>query len=218
MNAVQHAFPGIVACLLTCFVAPSRWRTDNPKKIEPVANFFAYTWYYVASPILFSLVGTLLDFTQIPMDRIFAACVLVLVGVIARLVSGFAIVICSPLSIGEQFVVVWSLVPKATVQAALGPNLLTSVEKFPEFKDDATFVVASCILTVAITAPIGAIILDYVAPRLMRKASALTNNQVAAANHTDRKTSLETIVEECRNKMRFKRVRAFSLQIGNTNR
>uniref|UniRef100_A0A0K0D876 G_PROTEIN_RECEP_F1_2 domain-containing protein n=1 Tax=Angiostrongylus cantonensis TaxID=6313 RepID=A0A0K0D876_ANGCA len=59
MNAVNHAFPGIVACLLACFVAPSRWRTDNPKKIEPVATFFAYTWYYVASPLLFSLVGTL---------------------------------------------------------------------------------------------------------------------------------------------------------------
>ncbi|VDM54986.1 unnamed protein product [Angiostrongylus costaricensis] len=199
MNAVNHAFPGIVACLLACFVAPSRWRTDNPKRIEPIATFFAYTWYYVASPLLFSLVGTLLDFTEIPGDRIFAAIVLVIVGVLARLASGFAVVICSPLSLGEQFVVVWSLVPKATVQAALGPNLLAAVEGFPQFKEDATFVVASCILTVAITAPIGAVILDLVAPRVMRKAPAHTN-QVAAGDQEVHKKSLPTIVEECRDK------------------
>ncbi|KIH66789.1 hypothetical protein ANCDUO_02885 [Ancylostoma duodenale] len=68
--------------------------------------------------------------------------ILVIVGTLARLASGFAIVACSPLQLREQFVVVWSLIPKATVQfqAALGPNLLVSAEEFPEYQDEALFV------------------------------------------------------------------------------
>lgn len=46
--------------------------------------------------------------------------ILVIVGTIARLASGFAIVACSPLQLREQFVVVWSLIPKATVQVTSG--------------------------------------------------------------------------------------------------
>ncbi|VDO24123.1 unnamed protein product [Haemonchus placei] len=140
MTAVNHGFPGVVACLVLCFVAPLRWRTDNPKKLAPVANFFAKTWFYVASPLLFSLVGTFLDFTKISVQAVYVGLILVVVGTLARLASGFAIVACSPLNLGEQFIVVWSLVPKATVQAALGPNLFVLAEERCRFKDEASFV------------------------------------------------------------------------------
>ncbi|KJH41254.1 transporter, CPA2 family [Dictyocaulus viviparus] len=254
MNAINHAFPGIVACLLACFVAPTKWRNDNPKKvytilfshtssiisfylsyilivrminfsiilnsiflkIEPIANFFAILWYYFASPLLFSLVGTLLDFTDTPGVHILAGFVLVVVGILARLVSGFAIVACSPLSLGEQFVVVWSLVPKATVQAALGPNLLVLAKNFPQFKEEATFVVASCIIAVATTAPIGAFVLEMVAPRLVRKAGQQTN-RIRAEDSSNRAKTLTSIIEESEKNTAFKRLRALSLQYGNWN-
>ncbi|WKY14399.1 hypothetical protein Q1695_000165 [Nippostrongylus brasiliensis] len=173
MTAINHGFPGVVACLILCFVAPSRWRTDNPKKLVPVANFFAKLWNYVASPLLFSLVGTFLDFNRVSLHSVLEAIILVIAGTLARLASGFAIVVCSPLSYGEQFIVVWSLVPKATVQAALGPNLFVLAEEFPQFKKEAAFVVTSCIVAVLITAPIGAFVLDFTAPLLVKKSHSV---------------------------------------------
>ncbi|KAK6038719.1 hypothetical protein COOONC_23776 [Cooperia oncophora] len=71
---------------------------------------------------------------QISVKALYVGLVLVVAGALARLASGFAIVACSPLNLGEQFIVVWSLFPKGTVQAALGPNLFTLAEKYPQFK------------------------------------------------------------------------------------
>ncbi|VDL72432.1 unnamed protein product [Nippostrongylus brasiliensis] len=80
MTAINHGFPGVVACLILCFVAPSRWRTDNPKKLVPVANFFAKLWNYVASPLLFSLVGTFLDFNRVVTSCIVAVLITAPIG------------------------------------------------------------------------------------------------------------------------------------------
>ncbi|XGW23028.1 hypothetical protein V3C99_005346 [Haemonchus contortus] len=208
MTAVNHGFPGVVACLVLCFVAPLRWRTDNPKKLAPVANFFAKTWFYVASPLLFSLVGTFLDFTKISVQAVYVGLILVVVGTLARLASGFAIVACSPLNLGEQFIVVWSLVPKATVQAALGPNLFVLAEERCRFKDEASFVVISCIIAVLITAPIGSFVLDFSAPILIRKK--ITNQIVP--NEMDHEKKIVGSMRSENNK--FGRVRTVSLQIG----
>ncbi|RCN52604.1 hypothetical protein ANCCAN_01303 [Ancylostoma caninum] len=227
MSAIGHAFPGVVACLLLCFVAPTRWRTDSPKKLEPVASFFACAWFYVASPLLFSLVGTFLDFSKVSAWAVGGCIILVIVGTLARLASGFAIVACSPLQLREQFVVVWSLIPKATVQAALGPNLLVSAEEFPEYEDEALFVrfsppqttVVCCILVILITAPIGAFVLDISAPRMLQKA-AERSAQVAPEDIERQKKALPVIDEKPEKPevpSKFRRFRAISLQYGMAN-
>lgn len=228
MTALNHGFPGVVACLVLCFVAPTRWRADNPKKVLPVAEFFATIWFYVASPLLFSLVGTFLDFKKVSVNDVFAAATLVIVGTLARVASGFAIVYGSSLNLGEQFIVVWSLVPKATVQAALGPNLYVLANLYPQYKEESAFVVTSCIVGVLITAPIGAFVLEYFAPLLIRKEAS---SQVAMENNwsppsvknketsTPMKNDLAPVPEENdqqTKRTRFQRLRAISLQIGNS--
>ncbi|KAK6058233.1 hypothetical protein COOONC_04197 [Cooperia oncophora] len=157
--------------------------------LAPVANFFAKTWFYVASPLLFSLVATFLDFKKISVKALYVGSVLVVAGALARLASGFAIVACSPLNLGEQFIVVWSLFPKGTVQAALGPNLFTLAEKYPQFKEEASFVVISCIVAVLITAPIGSFVLEVFAPILIKKK---VMSQVSP-NGTDHAKTIDTI-------------------------
>ncbi|EYB96843.1 hypothetical protein Y032_0146g2529 [Ancylostoma ceylanicum] len=193
MSAIGHAFPGVVACLLLCFVSPTRWRTDNPKKLQPVASFFACAWFYVASPLLFSLVGTFLDFSKISGWAVGGCIILVIVGTLARLASGFAIVACSPLQLREQFVVVWSLIPKATVQT-----------------------VVCCILVILITAPIGAFVLDLCAPRMLQKA-AERSAQVAPEDIERQKKALPVIDEKPEVPSKFRRFRAISLQYGMAN-
>ncbi|KAK6760519.1 hypothetical protein RB195_021837 [Necator americanus] len=217
MGSVQHGFDGVVACLLLCFVAPTRWRTDNPKKLGPVARFFASAWFYVASPLLFSLVGTFLDFSKISMSAIGSCIILVVLGTLVRLASGFAIVACSPLHLREQFVVVWSLIPKATVQAAIGPNLLVSASEYSEFQDESLFTVVCCIFAILLTAPIGAFVLDLTAPRLLQKAAERTASVSPEDVEKAQKKALSVIPEKPENQSKFKRFRAISLQYGCAN-
>ncbi|KHJ98671.1 hypothetical protein OESDEN_01363 [Oesophagostomum dentatum] len=221
MSAINHGFPGVVACLLLCFVSPARWRVDNPKKLEPVADFFASTWFHVASPLLFSLVGTFLDFSQISIWAVIGCFILVVVGVLARLASGFAIVACSPLQLREQFVVVWSLVPKATVQAALGPNLLVLAHDYPQFQDECFFTVVCCILAILMTAPVGSFLLDLLAPRLLQRAAELTNHVSPLDIEAQKKVVPLPVIDEKPEKpqapSKFKRFRAISLQYGVAN-
>ncbi|CAJ0608731.1 unnamed protein product [Cylicocyclus nassatus] len=225
MSNINHGFPGVVAGLLLCFTAPMQWRGDNPKKIEPIANFFASTWFYVASPLLFSLVGTFLKFNSISVWMVCACVILVIVGTLARLASGFAIVACSPLQLREQFVVVWSLVPKATVQAALGPNLMVSAKQYPEYESEAFFTVICCILAILLTAPIGSFLLDLLAPKLLHQAAvrAVSMSQVVPLDlEAQRKKvlplpSIDENPEKTPIPPKFKRFRAISLQYGIAN-
>ncbi|KAK5965907.1 hypothetical protein GCK32_018568, partial [Trichostrongylus colubriformis] len=138
---------------------------------------------------------------------VYVGVILVVVGTLARVASGFAIVACSSLNLGEQFIVVWSLVPKATVQAALGPNLFALAEEHPEFKEEASFVVISCMIAVFITAPIGSFILDFAAPLLVKKKI----NQVVPTDMNDVKKTRASM--ELGNKI-ARRLRTISLQIG----
>lgn len=68
---------------------------------------------------------------------------------------------------------------KATVQAALGPVTLRKLgpHASQELKNYAEIILMVCILSIVITAPVGAIIISLSGPRLLTKTKPLTPQQ-----------------------------------------
>lgn len=64
---------------------------------------------------------------------------------------------------------------KATVQAALGPVMLKRLNSSntPEEKHYAEQILMICILSIVVTAPLGAILISILGPRLLTKTKQL---------------------------------------------
>lgn len=61
---------------------------------------------------------------------------------------------------------------KATVQAALGPVILLRLKDRPHSSDEehyAELIMMVCILSIVVTAPVGAILISITGPRLLTK-------------------------------------------------
>ncbi|PSN56735.1 Sodium/hydrogen exchanger 9B2 [Blattella germanica] len=131
-------------------------RNDNP-----VADIYSVVWK-VFQPVLFGLIGTEIDLRQLDGSTIlYGLCVLV-VGLVMLFVA-----------------VAWF--PKATVQAALGHVALDLARKTDA--DEGVVTLASQVLTIAvlsilITAPIGAIGIFLTGPKLLGRLAPDANNCV----------------------------------------
>lgn len=74
---------------------------------------------------------------------------------------------------------------KATVQAALGPQFLRKFDpndESPE-KKYAKDILMICILSIVLTAPIGAILISITGPRLLTKTKPITQVEGLYLNH-----------------------------------
>lgn len=74
---------------------------------------------------------------------------------------------------------------KATVQAALGPQLVRKFapdDRSPE-KHYADVILMICILSIVLTAPIGAILISITGPRLLTKTKPITQVEGLYPNH-----------------------------------
>ncbi|CAD6185012.1 unnamed protein product [Caenorhabditis auriculariae] len=168
MVVLGYAFPGIVCTLIFCIIAGTKWRNDNQKKIDVVAHSYDVLWKCVSSPILFMLVGYKFNLDNLSWYELKMTLTLVIVGAFVRFFTAMALAACGNFRISEQFVLALSLVPKATVQCALGPSLLLSAQKFPEYAENIKVIIYACVVSVIITAPLVEILLSYLAPKLLR--------------------------------------------------
>lgn len=81
------------------------------------------------------------------------------------------------LNLKEKVFASFALMAKATVQAALGPVALESVRRSGLGEDEkrkAENVLLICILSIVLTAPVGAVIISLLGPRLLTKAPPLS--------------------------------------------
>jgi len=86
------------------------------------------------------------------------------------------VAIGAKLNLKEKIFVALSWMAKATVQAALGPVALDIVRNNPNFDAKAQSYAETCllvcVLSIIVTAPIGAIIITLSGPRLLTKTTA----------------------------------------------
>ncbi|WAR20709.1 SL9B2-like protein [Mya arenaria] len=181
-------FPGAgpLGCLTLAFVAGFRWKKEdwssNGGK-EPMTQIVAILWM-IFQPLLFGLIGSAVDISKIDAGSVGKGIGVLGIGMVIRLIVSFFSVFGTDLNLKERLFIPFAWLPKATVQAAIGA---LAMDKAMEMGDSEGVAYGKEILTLAvlsivITAPIGAAIIAITGPILL--------------HHTEREQSLEYVAEE----------------------
>ena len=126
-----------------------------------LVNKFEKIWV-VAEIMLFVLVGAVLDISVIPGIGIFAI-ILLFIGLLGRMLGVMISLIKTKLNQKEKLFVGISYIPKATVQAAIGAIPLSLGFM------SGQLMLSIAVLSIVITAPIGAFLMDLSYSKLLDK-------------------------------------------------
>ncbi|KAH9594080.1 Sodium/hydrogen exchanger 9B2, variant 2 [Schistosoma haematobium] len=88
----------------------------------------AVTWWFV-QPILFSLIGSEVDILHMPGGSTGRGIGAFLLALVARLAATMVAVLPSKLNMRERLFISFAWLPKATVQAAVGPVALDTARQ-----------------------------------------------------------------------------------------
>ena len=147
-----------------------QWRKEGWGDHNPVSNIFTKMWI-ILEPVIFALIGTEIQIDKIELSSLGFG-VLVLVGALAlRMIGTFFSVSCGNLSNKEKIFMAFAWMPKATVQAALGPVFLDNAIKYgrKEWEPMGAEILTLAVLSILITAPLGAVSILALGPLLLDK-------------------------------------------------
>ncbi len=164
--AIEHELKGLVpfSALLSVMSMGVAIQRTRPQFAHCLSSKFSKLWV-AAEVLLFVLVGATVDITY-AMSAGFAA-ILVIFGVlIFRMIGVFFCMIKTKLSIKERLFCMIAYIPKATVQAAIGSIPLTM--GLPCGK----IVLTVAVLSILITAPLGAFGIEMTYKKLLTKSDA----------------------------------------------
>ncbi|VVC29111.1 Hypothetical protein CINCED_3A022735 [Cinara cedri] len=191
-GSTWSGYPGAgpLACIISAFVASTGWRRalkeqnrNNPtistndggveQQNNPVVDVFEYAWV-VLQPVLFAFIGADLDFQLLKSGNSIGLGLLVLAfGLVVRLIVTTCSVIGTRFSRKEVLFVNIAWLPKATVQAALAPVALEIARILGTEQDVqcATQLVTIAVISILLTAPLGAFSIQLFGPRLLPKSN-----------------------------------------------
>merc|ERR1711962_1250546 len=119
---------GGLATIILAFVAGMEWRKEGWGDHNPVMKTFKRMWI-ILEPIIFALIGTEIQVDKIDF-QVLGYSILVLFGaLVIRMIGTYFSVTCGTLNTKEKIFMAFAWLPKATVQAALGPIFLDNVLK-----------------------------------------------------------------------------------------
>lgn len=122
----------------------------DAKKIE---NGFQQLWRFFEI-LLFVLVGISIDFNYVVLSG-FMPILLIVIVLVFRMIGVFVALIFTNLNYKERLFTAFSYIPKATVQASIGGIALSM--NLPV----GTLILTVAILSILITAPLGALLIDH---------------------------------------------------------
>ncbi|KAK6033121.1 hypothetical protein OSTOST_00654 [Ostertagia ostertagi] len=167
---------GAIAVLVAAFVAGHSWKKEGPL---PEEDHLANLWHLAFQPLLFGLIGFELSFEMVQSNTIFFGCLVLGIGLTFRFIASFFAVFGTSFTMRERFFVAVAWLPKATVQAALAPVVLDMArskgEIEPSYVDNGVVIFTIAVLSILITAPVGASLIRLATPLLLTKE--LTKDQ-----------------------------------------
>ncbi|XP_075992166.1 sodium/hydrogen exchanger 9B2-like isoform X2 [Anticarsia gemmatalis] len=170
---------GPLAVIAFAFIAGKNW-ADLGWELEdnPVATAFEIFWMFF-EPMLFSVTGAQVVIADLEPHLVLVGGGILVACAILRTMLTSACAVRSNLNMKEKIFVGLAWMAKATVQAALGPVALDEVRKMTDMDPAlyatllqyAEIVVTVCIMSIVITAPIGAIVITLTGPRLLSRTT-----------------------------------------------
>ncbi|XP_030376682.1 sodium/hydrogen exchanger 9B1-like isoform X2 [Scaptodrosophila lebanonensis] len=166
-RVIGYPSAGALGCVSLAFTAGIGWKQEAANKIDSVPGHLDLLWKFL-KPVSFALIGKEIKFSALEGPVIGYGALLVVLGSLFRLVFAYLSTYGRNLSKKERAYITISGVPKATVQAALGPVALdmarAALEPNDAQLDLASNVLIISVLAIIFTAPLGAILMLRLAP------------------------------------------------------
>ncbi|XP_063231962.1 sodium/hydrogen exchanger 9B2-like isoform X2 [Bacillus rossius redtenbacheri] len=184
-EAVGFDGAGPLGCITAAFVSCGGWRAGGwSDDHNPVGDNFSLLWQFL-QPVLFSLIGTEIDLFVLEGRTVGLGLACLLIALLAKLLLSLASAMGGNLNWKEKLFVSIAWFPKATVQAALGPVALDMARaaQSPESVAHADKVLVVAVLAILLTAPLGAVLITLLGPRLLSRADNPAQTAELARGH-----------------------------------
>ncbi|XP_007951845.1 sodium/hydrogen exchanger 9B1 [Orycteropus afer afer] len=159
-----HGVGGLCTLVLT-FVSGIYWSREKIK----VQKIVAATWN-IFQPLLFGLVGSEVSVSSLPSNAIGICVATLSLGLMVRIFATFIFTCFAGFSFKEKVFIALSWIPKATVQAVLGPLALESARiSAHHLEEYAQSVMTVAFLAILITAPNGALLIGILGPKMLAR-------------------------------------------------
>ncbi|KNC22346.1 hypothetical protein FF38_02922 [Lucilia cuprina] len=162
---------GPLAAVFSAFVSNLFWCKQGWEvEDNPVATAFEIFWM-IFEPILFGITGATIKISELDPDIVSVGIGCIAIGAVLRILCTAGIAFGDKLNMKEKFFVALSWMSKATVQAALGPVAMKHLAAdAPETDKHYAYVVQTiAVLSIVLTAPLGAILISVTGTKLLTK-------------------------------------------------
>ena len=178
-HLIHYDGAGGLATIIMAFVAGMQWRKEGWGDHNPVMKTFKQMWI-ILEPVIFALIGTEIQIDKINPDTLGLSIVVLLVALVFRMVGTYIAVSGGVLTVREKIFMTFAWLPKATVQAALGPIFLDMVLKLTDedwqvlgdkdiWLGMGNDILTLAVLSILITAPLGAVSIIALGPELLTR-------------------------------------------------
>ncbi|KHN72854.1 Mitochondrial sodium/hydrogen exchanger 9B2 [Toxocara canis] len=192
-RAINCQSAGVFATTVLTIIALSRWRIDNRCKAEKEEEVFALLFELFSMPVMFALIGYDFEIAKLEMKMVLEGFAIAGIGMLIRLIFAFLLSFCAGLTLAEQALISVVLLSKATIQAALPPQIVDACLETAN-EDSAVMIRTVCVFAIIVTAPIGQLLLILLGPSAlhMRNTRQIHSNGSANKRHiaTDSNDSL----------------------------
>ena len=130
-NLIHYDGAGGLATITMAFVAGIQWRKEGDGDVNPMTKHFQRMWI-ILEPVIFALIGTKIQINKINTNALAVQIVILLIALIIRMAATYGAVSGGNLNRKEKIFMAFAWLPKATVQAALGPMFLYNVGEINE--------------------------------------------------------------------------------------
>ncbi|XP_063361046.1 sodium/hydrogen exchanger 9B2-like [Cydia amplana] len=181
---------GPLAIVSSGFIAAYFWEKQGwPVNKNPVSNIFRILWIFF-EPILFAFTGAQITISDLNPEVVAMGAVCLIIGLVLRIISTLLVSFGCGLNITEKLFIGLAWMAKATVQAALGPAALDIINSGNSSGNPEELVYAEALLTVSvlsvvISAPMGAIFIALTGPRLLSKDETTRSSDEENGHQTE---------------------------------
>ncbi|XP_023339125.1 uncharacterized protein LOC111709609 isoform X2 [Eurytemora carolleeae] len=167
-HMIHYDGAGGLACVIMAFVASIQWRREGWGDHNPVTDIYNKVWI-ILSPVIFSLIGTNINAEKMDGATVGMGVAVLVCCFLTRGFFTYWSAVCGGLDTKEKIFLAISWLPKATVQAALGPAFLEKAiaANLPEYVPIGETILTMAVISIAISAPIGAILILALGPVLL---------------------------------------------------
>ncbi|KAM7538941.1 hypothetical protein Aperf_G00000057574 [Anoplocephala perfoliata] len=150
------------------FIVPAKAKGKECLKV--MRSFISTCWWFL-QPLLFCLIGADIPVEKLKGPVMARGILSIIIALCFRFVASFLAVLPSKMNMKERLFVAISWIPKATVQAAIGPLALDSARRTgnPDFIEWGEEIITLAALSIILTAPTAAFLIPIVAPHLLQQ-------------------------------------------------